>query len=83
MNESDESEWIDGWMVDEKEESVKRKERKRKKREKRAFLYFVSQLRKNDSYIQVGGSPPANRPVRDVLTYCRRAALSTNQSDIV
>lgn len=42
VDESDESKWIDGWMVDEKEESVKRKERK-SKREKEESLLILRQ----------------------------------------
>lgn len=33
MNESDESKWIDGWMVDEKEESEEEGKKKKKEGE--------------------------------------------------
>ena len=53
---------------------VYEEEEKKKKNEGRnGLLYFVCQLRKDDSYIRMEESPPANSPV--LLTYCTRAAL--------
>lgn len=54
-------------------------EKKEKNEGRRGLLYLVCQLRKDDSYTHMEGSPPANHPV--LLTYCIRALLF--QSGIV